>query len=237
MRIIVAIDVLEGKCVRLSKGDFSTTKVYNENPVEVAKQAEDNGIKFIHLVDLDGAKNKRVINYRILEKIASGTSLQIDFGGGIRSPDDLKIAFDSGALQVTCGSISVINPELVLDWIEKWGSEKIILGADCKDRRIATEGWTERTDTDIIKFIGDYVSKGIKYTICTDIEKDGMMGGPSTELYREIMVIGGINLIASGGIASLKHIEELNEAGCEGAIIGKALYEGKLKLKDLKHIC
>lgn len=237
MRIIIALDILEGKCVRLTKGDFNTTVIYNENPLEVAKQVEDHGLKYIHLVDLDGAKSKRIINYRILEKIAAGTSVQVDFGGGIRSSDDLKIAFNSGAKQVTSGSISVINPGLFLEWLSEWGPEKIILGADCKDRMMATEGWTESSDSDIIKFIGDYIMKGVKYTICTDIEKDGMMKGPSTDLYKEILEIGKVNLIASGGISSVKDIEELSEAGCEGAIIGKALYEGILNLKELSRLC
>lgn len=237
MRIIVAIDILDGKCVRLSKGDFSTSRIYNENPVEVARQAEDNGIKFLHIVDLDGARNKRLINFKILEKVAAVTSLKIDFGGGIRSQEDLRIAFNSGASQITCGSISVTNPALLLDWLGKWGSERIILGADCKNRKIATEGWTESTDTDIIKFIGDYVSKGIRYVICTDIEKDGMMQGPATELYKEILTMSRLDLIASGGITSLRDIEELSGTGCEGAIIGKALYEGKLNLKDLSRLC
>jgi phosphoribosylformimino-5-aminoimidazole carboxamide ribotide isomerase len=237
MRIIVALDILDGKCVRLTKGDFSTTRVYNENPVEFAKQVEDHGIKYIHLVDLDGAKNKRIINYGILEKIALKTEVLVDFGGGIRSSGDLKIAFNSGANQVTSGSISLTNPDLFLEWLKEWGPDKIILGADCKNRKIASEGWTKDSDSDIIKFIGDYLHKGIKYTICTDIEKDGMMQGPSTDLYKEILDLPGINLIASGGISSIKEIEELSVTGCEGAIIGKALYEGIINLKELSRLC
>jgi phosphoribosylformimino-5-aminoimidazole carboxamide ribotide isomerase len=237
MRIIIAIDIIEGKCVRLTKGDFSTKKIYNENPLEVARQIEDNGIKYIHLVDLDGALKKRVVNYKILEKISAGTSLKIDFGGGIRSDDDLYIVFSSGARQVTCGSIAVASKPLVLEWLSKWGREKIMLGADSVNRKITIEGWTESSDSDIIKFIAGYRSKGIKYTICTDIEKDGMLHGPSTDLYKEILEIPGINLIASGGISSIKDIEELSQIGCEGAIIGKALYEGILDLKDLSRLC
>lgn len=237
MRIIVALDILEGKCVRLTKGDFSTRKIYSENPVEVARQAESHGIKYIHLVDLDGALNKRVTNYRILEQIVSGTSLMVDFGGGIRSDDDLNIAFGSGARQVTCGSISVTNKELVLEWLANWGADRIILGADSSNRKIATEGWAENSGSDIIKFVADYRSNGIKYVICTDIEKDGMLRGPSTELYREILEIPDLNLIASGGISSIGQIKELSQIGCEGAIIGKALYEGILKLKDLGRLC
>jgi phosphoribosylformimino-5-aminoimidazole carboxamide ribotide isomerase len=237
MRIIIALDIIGGKCVRLTKGDFSTKKIYSENPLEVARMIEDHGIRYIHLVDLDGALEKRVINYKTLEKIASGTTLEIDFGGGVRSDDDLDIVFSSGAKQVTCGSISLTNRALVLEWLAKWSSERIILGADSVNRKIATEGWIESSDSDIIKFISEYRSKGIKYTVCTDIEKDGMLQGPSTDLYKEILEIPGINLIASGGITSPGQIEELSLIGCEGAIIGKALYEGILNLKDLSRLC
>ncbi len=237
MRIIIAIDIIGGRCVRLSRGEFSTAKVYSGNPVEVARQIEDNGLKYIHLVDLDGALNKKVVNYRLLEKIASATNLEIDFGGGIRSDDDVKIAFNSGAKQVTCGSVAVSDPALVLKWLEGYGTEKIILGADSKDRKIATEGWLESSDRDIINFISGYRSKGITYTICTDIDKDGMLGGPATDLYKEIVEIPGIRLIASGGISSVDQIAELDSAGCEGAIIGKALYEGLLNLKELVRLC
>lgn len=237
MRIIVALDILEGKCVRLTKGDFKTKKIYNENPLEVARQVEDSGIKYIHLVDLDGALKKRVVNYRILEKITAGTSLKIDFGGGIRSDDDLHIVFSSGARQITCGSIAVNSPPLFLEWLSKWGQEKIILGADSVGRKIATEGWAQSSDSDVIGFISGYRSKGIKYTICTDIDKDGMLKGPSFDLYKEILEIHGIKLIASGGISSVKDIMELSSNGCEGAIIGKALYEGILDLKDLSRLC
>ncbi len=237
MRIIVALDIIEGKCVRLTKGDFSTKKIYNENPLEVARQVEDNGIKYIHIVDLDGALKKRVVNFKILEKIAAGTSLKIDFGGGIRSDDDLHIVFSSGARQVTCGSIAVTSQPLVLEWLSKWGREKIMLGADSVNNKISTEGWTESSDSDIVKFITDYRSKGIKYAVCTDIDRDGMLRGPSVDLYKEILKIPGLNLIASGGITSIKDIEELSLIGCEGAIIGKALYEGILDLKEISRLC
>jgi len=237
MRIIIALDIIDGKCVRLTKGDFSTKKIYNENPLEVARRVEDSGLKYIHLVDLDGALKKRVVNFKILEKISAATSLRIDFGGGIRSDDDLYIVFNSGARQVTVGSIAATSQPLVLEWLSKWGREKIMLGADSVNRKIATEGWAESTDTDIIKFIADYRAKGIKYTICTDIDKDGMLKGPSVSLYKEILEIPGLKLIASGGIASIKDIEELSLIGCEGAIIGKALYEGILDLKDLSRLC
>ncbi len=237
MRIIVALDIMGGKCVRLSKGDFSTKKVYSSDPLEVARQVEDHGIEYIHLVDLDGARNKRITNLGILEKIATATSLHIDFGGGIRSSRDLHNAFNSGAIQVTCGSISVTDRPLALEWLSEWGEDKIILGADSADRNIATEGWTENSGSDIISFITWYRERGIKYAICTDIEKDGMLQGPSTDLYREILRIPGLNLIASGGISSVGDLETLSAIGCEGAIVGKALYEGILDLKDIARLC
>ena len=237
MRIIVALDIMGGKCVRLSKGDFSTKKVYSTDPLEVARQVGDHGIEYIHLVDLDGARNKRITNIGILEKIASATSLKIDFGGGIRSSDDLQNAFSAGASQVTCGSISVTNRPLVLEWLKVWGEDKIILGADSVNRNVATEGWTENSGSDIIGFITWYRERGFKYAICTDIEKDGMLQGPSTDLYREILGIPGLNLIASGGISSVGDLETLSAIGCEGAIVGKALYEGILDLKDIARLC
>jgi phosphoribosylformimino-5-aminoimidazole carboxamide ribotide isomerase len=237
MRIIAAIDILEGRCVRLTRGDFSTSKIYNEDPLEVAKEMEDNGIRYLHLVDLDGAKSKMIVHYRILEKIASRTSLKIDFGGGIRSHNDLKKAFISGAEQVTAGSIALSSPAMVLDWLSEYGNEKILLGADSKNRMITINGWQQDSETDVISFITDYCSKGIKYTICTDVEKDGLLKGPATDLYKEIISNVKVDLIASGGISSLDDIIEIKEAGCEGAIIGKAIYEGKIKLKELRDIC
>jgi phosphoribosylformimino-5-aminoimidazole carboxamide ribotide isomerase len=237
MRIIIAIDIIDGKCVRLTKGDYSTSKIYSENPVDIARKVEDHGLKYLHLVDLDGARNKRVINYRVLEAITAATSLKIDFGGGIRTSDELNAVFNSGASQVTCGSISVTDRDLFLQWLKEFGPEKIILGADSVNRKISTGAWMENTDNDIIKFIGDYCSKGIKYAICTDIEKDGMLKGPAIGLYEEIITIPGINLIASGGITSVNDILQLSEIGCEGAIIGKALYEGLLNLKELSRLC
>jgi phosphoribosylformimino-5-aminoimidazole carboxamide ribotide isomerase len=237
MRIIVAIDIIEGKCVRLTKGDYGTKKIYNEDPLEVAKAIQENGIKYLHLVDLDGAKNKKITNYKVLEKIASRTGLDIDFGGGLRSDDDLRIAFNSGAKQVTGGSIAINSPSKFLEWLDLYGSERIILGADCKNRKIATEGWSDDSEEDVINFIAGYCSKGILYAICTDVDKDGMLKGPSSALYKEILGSVRINLIASGGITTIKDIEELNETGCEGAIIGKAVYEGKITLKELGKLC
>ncbi|MCX6327167.1 MAG: 1-(5-phosphoribosyl)-5-[(5-phosphoribosylamino)methylideneamino]imidazole-4-carboxamide isomerase [Bacteroidia bacterium] len=237
MRIIVAIDIIGGKCVRLTRGDFNTKKVYNEDPLEVARQIEDNGINFIHLVDLDGAKNKKIENIKVLEKIAGKTSLKIDFGGGLRSYEDLITVFNAGARQVTAGSIALTDPYLFMEWLTRLGQEKLILGADCIDRKVSTGGWLENSDKDILSFISDYKSKGVKYTICTDIKKDGMLKGPSTALYKEILGSVKINLIASGGISSIKDIEDLRDAGCEGAIIGKAVYEGKLTLTELGRQC
>jgi phosphoribosylformimino-5-aminoimidazole carboxamide ribotide isomerase len=237
MRIIIAIDIIDGKCVRLTRGDFKTKKVYNEDPLEVALQIEDNGINYLHLVDLEGAKNKKLENIKVLEKIAWKTKLKIDFGGGLRSYEDLLTVFNAGARQVTAGSIAVTNQGLFLEWLTKLGQEKLILGADCIDRKVSTGGWLDSSDKEIISFISDYRSKGVKYTICTDIKKDGMLQGPSTSLYKEILSAVKINLIASGGISSLKDIEAVKEAGCEGAIVGKAVYEGKITLKELGKIC
>lgn len=237
MRIIIAIDVIGGKCVRLTRGDFNTKKVYNEDPLEIAKQIEDSGLHYLHLVDLDGAKNKKVENLKVLEKIAWKTKLKVDFGGGLRTYDDLITVFNAGARQATAGSVAVTEPDLFLEWLSKLGQEKLILGADCIDRKISAAGWLENSDKDVVRFISDYRSKGVKYTVCTDIRKDGMLQGPSTELYREIMEKVNISLIASGGITSISDIEDLREAGCEGAIIGKAFYEGKVTLKELAEIC
>jgi phosphoribosylformimino-5-aminoimidazole carboxamide ribotide isomerase len=237
MRIIPAIDIIGGKCVRLTRGDFSTRKIYNEDPLEVALQIEDNGIKYLHLVDLDGAASKKPENFRILEKIAVKTNLKIDFGGGIRSHENLISAFNAGAMQVTVGSIAARDPDLFLAWLSELGADKIILGADCKDRKISVSGWSEDSDIDIIEFISDFSSKGVSYVICTDINKDGMLQGPSGDLYKEILDKVKINLIASGGISSMKDIENVSEAGCEGVIIGKAIYEGRINLKDLRRLC
>ncbi len=237
MRIIPAIDIIDGKCVRLTKGDYNTKKVYNENPLEVAKEFEANGIQYLHLVDLDGAKSKHIINHKILESIASKTNLKIDFGGGLKSDDDLRIAFECGANQITGGSIAANNPDIFLKWLSTYGSDKIILGADCSDRKIATNGWLEASELDVVDFIKDYESKGIQYVICTDIAKDGMLQGTSNELYAEIISKSDVKLIASGGVSSMKDLELVKELGCEGAILGKAIYEGNITLKELQKLC
>jgi len=237
MRVIAAIDIIDGNCVRLTRGDYNTKKIYSGDPLCTAMELEDNGIKYLHLVDLDGAREKKIINYRILEKIASKTSLIIDFGGGIRTDHDVKAAFDYGAVQITAGSIAAIDPGLFLKWLSDFGNERIILGADCRERKIAVSGWAESVDKDIKEYISEYCEKNVKYVICTDIERDGMLKGPSTDLYKEIAEEVKVNLIASGGITSLKDLEAVREAGCEGAIIGKAIYEGRIKLKEIKDLC
>lgn len=235
MRIIPAIDIIDGKCVRLTKGDYSTQKIYNENPLEVAKAFESHGINYLHVVDLDGAKKGQITNYKILEQLASKTNLKIDFGGGLKSDADLKIAFDCGASQVTGGSIAVKNPELFEQWIATYGSKRIILGADQNNGKIAISGWTETSEQDLIPFIKTYMQKGIQSVICTDIAKDGMLLGTNVDLYQQIISeIPTIKLIASGGIAGINDLSKVAAIGCEGAIVGKAIYEGLITLKQLE---
>lgn len=234
IEIIPAIDIIDGKCVRLQKGDYNQKTIYNDNPLEVAKQFEDAGLKRLHLVDLDGAKAKHVVNLSVLEKITSNTNLEVDFGGGIKSDKDIEDVFNHGAKQVTIGSIAVSEPILFKSWIKKYGSEKIILGADIKDNYIAISGWMDVTEINLHEFINNYVIKGVEYILCTDISKDGMLQGASIDLYKKINTqFPGIKLIASGGISSVKEIEILNEMGIFGVIIGKAYYEGKIKLHEL----
>ena len=237
MNIIPAIDIIDGKCVRLTRGDYTTKKTYSESPIEVAKQFESYGISKLHLVDLDGARSNRIVNYKILEQITANTSLSVDFGGGLKSDADVKIAFESGASQITGGSVAVRNPGLFLSWLELFGSEKIILGADCKDRKIATNGWLENSDTDVLDFIRAYLQKGIRNVISTDISRDGMLGGPAFDLYSEILREPDIQLVASGGIATIDDLIRLKEIGCSGAIIGKAIYEETITLKELSKLC
>ena len=240
MRIIPAIDIIEGKCVRLTKGDYSTKKIYNENPLEVAKEFEAAGIEYLHVVDLDGAKASQIINYKVLEQIATKTNLKIDFGGGLKSDKDLEIAFNSGANQITGGSIAVKNKPVFESWITKFGAEKIILGADFypdnSGGKIATNGWQEESTLELIPFISGYQQKGIQYVICTDISKDGMLQGPSFEVYKNILAeVKPLKLIASGGISTFDELPKLAELGCEGVIIGKAIYENKISLKQLEN--
>lgn len=235
IELIPAIDIIEGKCVRLSQGDYNSKKVYNENPVEVAKEFEASGIRRLHVVDLDGAASHHVVNYRVLEQIANRTSLIIDFGGGLKSDEDLRIAFENGAQMVTGGSIAVKNPELFGQWIERYGNDKIILGADVKGHSIAVNGWKDGSDCELFPFLQEYINKGIKKVICTDISCDGMLAGPSLELYKEILEQHPkLYLIASGGVSHIGDIEALEEAGVPAVIFGKALYEGRITLQELK---
>ncbi|MEC4117443.1 1-(5-phosphoribosyl)-5-[(5-phosphoribosylamino)methylideneamino]imidazole-4-carboxamide isomerase [Myroides phaeus] len=237
MRIIPAIDVIDGKCVRLSKGDYDTKKIYADDPVEMAKRFEDSGIQYLHLVDLNGAKSNKVQIAGLIEAIATQTKLIVDFGGGIKTEDDVKIAFESGANQITVGSVALNNPLMFYSWLKEYGSDKIILGADCKDRQIMTQGWLKGSKVDVVAFISEYMEQGVSTTIVTDIDKDGMLSGPAFELYNEIMSKTGVDLIASGGITTIADVLRLREMGCEGAIIGKAIYEGTITLKQLSELC
>jgi phosphoribosylformimino-5-aminoimidazole carboxamide ribotide isomerase len=237
MRIIAAMDIIDGTCVRLAQGDYSRVTTYGRSPLAVAQEMEEHGIKYLHLVDLDGAREGKIRNHAVLETIACNTGLKVDFSGGIRSAGDMSTAFICGASQVTCGSIAVTQPSLFLQWLEEYGPERIILGADFRQRKVATGGWLTESDSDIINFLRYYRKEGVIYAMCTDIEKDGMLDGPSFDIYREIVAIGGLSLIASGGITSAADIITLREAGCEGAIIGKAIYEGRISLKELAALC
>ncbi|MBR5434086.1 MAG: 1-(5-phosphoribosyl)-5-[Bacteroidales bacterium] len=237
IEIIPAIDIIDAKCVRLSQGDYAQKKIYNENPLEVAKEFEANGIKRLHLVDLDGAKSSRIVNYKVLENIATHTNLTIDFGGGLKTDEDLRIAFESGASMVTGGSIAVKNREVFLSWLKKYGSEKIILGADAKNENIAVSGWQEGTSLNLFDFLKGYVAEGVSKIICTDISKDGMLQGSNVDLYVKIKSqFPNLYVIASGGISSIDDILSLNDNGIDAVITGKAIYEGKITLKDLRNL-
>ena len=233
--IIPAIDIIGGKCVRLSQGDYSRKTVYNEHPLEVARMFEDAGIRRLHLVDLDGARAQHIVNYKVLEQVAAKTNLIIDFGGGLKSDEDLDIAFNSGAAMVTGGSIAVKEPDLFIAWLTKYGSEKIILGADAKDGKIAVSGWEEETNLTLVDFISEFHAKGITKVISTDISRDGMLTGPAFELYAGLLeVLPGVEIIASGGISSMEEIYKLAELNVPGVITGKAIYEGKISLTEIK---
>ena len=235
IELIPAIDIIDGKCVRLSQGDYDTQKVYNENPLEVAKEFEANGLRRLHVVDLDGAKSNHIVNYRILDKIAGHTSLIIDFGGGIKTDEDLTIAFENGAQMVTLGSVAVKQPDLFKKWLHQYGADKIILGADVKNNRISVSGWKEEGPQELMPFLTDYTQEGVQKVLCTDISRDGMLQGPSIELYKQIMAqFSDMHLIASGGVSCLDDILRLEEAGIPAVVFGKALYEGRITMKDLK---
>jgi len=227
--------MIEGKCVRLTQGDYGKKIIYNENPLEVALEFQDSGLTRLHLVDLDGAKAKKVINWKVLEKIASQTALHIDFGGGVQSEEDIRIVFESGAKQITGGSVAVKQPDLFKNWLEVYGGEKIILGADAKNEKVAVSGWEEGTELWVYDFVEEYVEKGVKYVISTDVAKDGLLQGPSFDLYKNLQdKCPDLNIIASGGISGLGDVEKLEEMNIYGVIIGKAIYEGRIKLEELK---
>lgn len=233
--IIPAIDIMNGKCVRLSQGDFQTQKIYSESPVDVAKEFEAAGIKRLHMVDLDGAKRGSVVNIGVLENVASSTNLIIDFGGGIKTTSDAEKVFNAGASIINIGSIAIKQPDIVVEWIEKFGAEKILLGADVKNEKIVINGWQQSTQINIIDYLKDWSSKKMNNIFCTDVSKDGLLQGASIELYKKILqALPNIHLTASGGVSSIKDVEELEAIGCSGVIIGKALYEGKIKLNELK---
>lgn len=235
MEIIPAIDIIEGKCVRLTHGDYSQKKIYNEHPLEVARQFEDAGLQRLHLVDLDGAKEGRVKNWKVLESLAGKTSLVIDFGGGIKAEKDVQIVFDSGAALATIGSMAVKEKETFVQWLQLFGAEKFLLGADVKKEKLTISGWTEQTEIWIYDFMEDYIQKGIKQIFCTDVAKDGALEGPSTDLYKSIIEkFPDLHFIASGGVSSLDDVYALQDIGCKGVIIGKAIYEGRVQLADLK---
>jgi phosphoribosylformimino-5-aminoimidazole carboxamide ribotide isomerase len=235
IEIIPAIDMIDGKCVRLTQGDYGKKTIYNEDPLEVALEFEDAGLKRLHLVDLDGAKAKKVINWKVLEKIATKTRLHIDFGGGVQSDDDLRTVFESGAKQVTGGSVAVKQPEIFQNWLSVYGGEKIILGADAKNEKIAVSGWEEGTQIWVYDFVEEYVEKGVKYTISTDVAKDGLLQGPSFDLYKNLQdKCPDLRIIASGGISGMKDVEKLAEMNIYGVIIGKAIYENRISLAELQ---
>jgi phosphoribosylformimino-5-aminoimidazole carboxamide ribotide isomerase len=237
MEIIPAIDIIEGKCVRLTQGDYNQKKIYNEHPLEVAQQFEDAGLRRLHLVDLDGAKAGTVCNWKVLEAIAGKTSLIIDFGGGVKTEKDIQIIFDSGGTLITIGSMAVKDEETFVSWLKKYGADKFMLGADVKDEKIAVHGWLETTDIWIYDFVQKYIDHGIQQVFCTDVAKDGALSGPSLELYKNIIEkFPELNFIASGGVSSIGDLYQLQDINCKGAIIGKAIYEGRIALKDLKSV-
>jgi phosphoribosylformimino-5-aminoimidazole carboxamide ribotide isomerase len=236
MRIIPAIDIIDGKCVRLTQGDYGLKKIYNENPLEVALSFEAAGLKFLHLVDLDGAKAGKVTNWKVIDELVSKTNLKIDFGGGIKTEQEVKELFDSGICQVNLGSIAVKNQKMVEGWLSKFGSHKIILSADVKNEMIAISGWTENAPSNIEDFLLDYVKKGIQYVTCTDISTDGMLAGPNIVLYKKLVTLfPSLKIIASGGVSSLQDLNELRRVNVEGVIVGKAIYEGRISLEEIKN--
>jgi len=237
MKIIPAIDIMNGQCVRLTQGHYNRVKVYDSNPLDVAKSFEAAGIEYLHVVDLDGARSSKVKNYKVLEEIITKTELKVDFGGGLKSYDDVKRVFSIGASCVTIGSIAVKESNVFFNWLKEFGHDRIILGADCMDRKIVTSGWQESNDIDVLNFISDCSNKGITQVICTDVSKDGMLSGPAIDLYSEIIKKVNVDLIASGGISNISDVKKLQDVDCKGVIIGKAIYEQKISLKELSELC
>ncbi len=237
IELIPAIDIIDGKCVRLTQGDYQSKKVYNENPVEVAKQFAEHGIRRLHVVDLDGAKSAHVVNHKVVEAITASTDMVVDFGGGIKSDEDLKKAFDAGASMVTIGSLAVKHPDTFLRWLEQYGSDHIILGADVKDGQISINGWQEEEGDQLVPFVGKYVEKGVQKVLCTDISKDGMLQGPAVELYQHLLQsFPDLYLIASGGVSCIEDIRALDQAGVPAVVFGKAIYEGRIQLDELMNV-
>ena len=235
IEIIPAIDLIDGKCVRLTQGDFAQRKIYRENPLAVAREFEDAGLTRLHVVDLDGARRGKVTNLKVLETIAAGTNLTLDFGGGIKSAEDVRAVFDAGAQLASIGSVAVKAPEMFFSWLDEFGGEKILLGADVKDGKVAINGWQTATEIEILPFLREYFARGVRQCFVTDIARDGLLAGSANELYAEILrEIPALKLIASGGVSRIEDIRELEEIGCAGVIVGKAIYEGKIKLEDLK---
>lgn len=235
IELIPAIDLINGQCVRLTKGDYAQKKVYNDNPAEVARKFEELGFKRLHVVDLDGAKSKHIINDKVLKDITDSTELKVDFGGGIKTEDDIEKAFAAGASLVTVGSIAVTNPTLFLEWLDKYGADRLILGADVRNGKISINGWKEDSTQDLLPFLKQYVDKGVKNVLCTEISKDGTLQGPAIELYKKVMAeYPHIHLIASGGVSCNKDIEDLNKAGIPAVVFGKAFYEGKIDISRLE---
>ncbi len=237
MRIIPAIDIIDGKCVRLVQGDYAQKTIYNENPLDVARSFEDAGLTHLHLVDLDGAKAGKVVSWQVIETVVRGTSLKVDFGGGIKTTDEVKRLLDIGVSQVNLGSIAVKEPEKITGWIQQFGADKIILSADVKNEMISIDGWQQNSTINIVTFLRGYIQRGIEHVTCTDISTDGMLTGPNIELYKKVLLsFPQLHLIASGGVSSLEDLYELKQIGADGVIVGKAIYEGKIALADLNNI-
>ncbi len=235
IEIIPAIDLIDGECVRLAQGDFARKKIYSENPLKTAKEFEDFGLKRLHVVDLDGAKNGKVTNLKVLETIAANTNLTIDFGGGIKTDVDVQSVFDAGAAMASVGSVAVREPEKFFAWLDEYGSEKFLLGADVKNGKIAINGWQTETDLEILPFLQNYFGRGVRQVFCTDVSKDGLLQGSSNELYTEILAhLPELELIASGGVSRMEDVFRLEKIGCAGVIVGKAIYEGKITLEELR---